>query len=71
MNKMRDGTVSVNESANILKDLWIDFTSSTSFKSKVNDLDETLLQRELFVLLDLDMTMIFMMSGPYDYTVSL
>ena len=68
MNKMRDGTVSVNESANILKDLWIDFTSSTSFKSKVNDLDETLLQRELFVLLDLDMTM---MSGPYDYTVSL
>ena len=60
--------VSVNESANIMKDLWIDFTSSTSFKSKVNDLDETLLQRELFVLLDLDMTM---MSGPYDYTVSL
>ena len=69
MLKFREGMLNTAQKNNYLKKLWIDFTSTTSFKSKANCLrDNTPLERDLFIYLELDITTSNM---PYNYTVCL
>ena len=56
------------EIENKLKDLWIEFMRSTSFKSKANNLEDEHLNREIFLLLDLDFFKL--QKDAYEYNVS-
>ena len=65
---MRTGNLHSFEIENKLKDLWIEFMRSTSFKSKANNLEDEHLNREIFLLFDLDFFKL--QNDVYDYNVS-
>ena len=68
MARMREGRLPRRQLDSKLRELWTDFTASTSFKSKANCLEDASVDRGLFLLLDLDFTK---NPEPYDYTICL
>ena len=68
MPKFRNNVLNAQDKKDLYRNLWIDFTSTTSFKSKANALNDASIERNLFIYLELDITT---NPAPYSYTVCL
>ena len=68
MPRFRNNVLNAQQKNDLYRKLWIDFTSTTSFKSKANALNDASIERNLFIYLELDITT---NPSPYSYTVCL